>query len=173
MCALLPALPAHAGSWQNNVAIGGFNSVNVCTPDTVSTVGNGRALLLVLHGCTQSITAYAGAKLEVAAETHGMVVAVHDAMHKAGFGEPQSGARNRRPDGALRQPRQRRRCCRRPAIFERQRQLLPLRCRRPRRDQPCRDQRLRFAAHPASGSYLFLSASTPPVLRVEYSLPAQ
>lgn len=25
--------------------------------------------------------------------------------------------------------------------------------------------RLRFAAHPASGSYLFLSASTPPVLR--------
>lgn len=85
LLALLPALSAHAGNWQNNVAIGGFNSVNVYTPDTVSPVGNGRALLIVLHGCTQSITAFAGAKLEVAAETHGMVVAVPDAMHKAGF----------------------------------------------------------------------------------------
>ncbi|WP_040523002.1 extracellular catalytic domain type 1 short-chain-length polyhydroxyalkanoate depolymerase, partial [Aliiglaciecola lipolytica] len=45
----------------------------------------GRALLIVLHGCTQSIDAYLNAQLEVAAETYGMVVAVPDAMNKAGF----------------------------------------------------------------------------------------
>ena len=85
--ALLASLPlaAQAGSWQNNAALGGFNAVNVYTPDSVSPVGNGRALLIVLHGCTQAHSAFAGAKLEVAAETHGMVVAVPDAMHKAGF----------------------------------------------------------------------------------------
>lgn len=85
LLALLPLLPAHAGNWQNNVAIGGFNSVNLYTPDSVSPVGNGRSLLIVLHGCTQATSAFAGAKLEVAAEAHGMVVAVPDAMHKAGF----------------------------------------------------------------------------------------
>lgn len=81
---LLP-LTAHAGSWQNNVSLGGFNAVNIYTPDTVSPVGNGRALLIVLHGCTQSYNAFATAKLEGPAETHGMVIAVPDAMHKAGF----------------------------------------------------------------------------------------
>ena len=85
LLALLPLLPAHAGNWQNNVSIGGFNSVNLYTPDTVSPVGNGRSLLIVLHGCTQAISAFSGAKLEVAAEAHGMVIAVPDAMHKAGF----------------------------------------------------------------------------------------
>lgn len=81
---LLP-LTAQAGSWQNNVSIGGFNAVNIYTPDSVSPVGNGRALLIVLHGCTQSYSAFATAKLEAPAETHGMVIAVPDAMHKAGF----------------------------------------------------------------------------------------
>ncbi len=80
-----PPLAAQAGSWQNNVSLGGFNAVNIYTPDTVSPVGGGRALLIVLHGCTQAHTAFSGARLEVAAETHGMVVAVPDAMHKAGF----------------------------------------------------------------------------------------
>lgn len=85
--ALLVSLPlaAQAGSWQNNVSIGGYNAVNIYTPDTTSSVGSGRALLIVLHGCTQAHSAFSGAKLEIAAETHGMVVAVPDAMHKAGF----------------------------------------------------------------------------------------
>lgn len=84
LSSLLP-LAAQAGSWQNNVSLGGFNAVNIYTPDTASPVGSGRALLIVLHGCTQAHSAFSGAKLEVAAETHGMVVAVPDAMHKAGF----------------------------------------------------------------------------------------
>ncbi|RBP51746.1 extracellular catalytic domain type 1 short-chain-length polyhydroxyalkanoate depolymerase [Arenicella xantha] len=76
---------AFAGSWQQNVAIGGFNSVNIYTPDTVSSIGSGKALMLVLHGCVQPISNYLTANLEDAAEQYGMVVAVPDAMNKAGF----------------------------------------------------------------------------------------
>jgi len=76
---------ATAGSWQNNVSVGGFNRVHIYTPDTQSSVGNGKALLVVLHGCTQSIDAYLSANLEDAAEAYGMVIAVPDAVNKAGF----------------------------------------------------------------------------------------
>ncbi|MDY6927011.1 MAG: PHB depolymerase family esterase [Pseudomonadota bacterium] len=80
------ALPAQAGNWQQNVAVGNFNKVHVYTPDSLSPIGQGRSLLVVLHGCTQSIDAYLSANLEQAAESYGMVVAVPDAMNKAGFG---------------------------------------------------------------------------------------
>ncbi len=74
-----------AGSWQQNVSIGGFNSVNIYTPDTDSPLGNGKSLLLVLHGCVQPISNYLTANLEDAAEAHGMVIGVPDATNKAGF----------------------------------------------------------------------------------------
>ena len=74
-----------AGSWQQNVSIGGFNSVNIYTPDTNSPIGNGKSLLLVLHGCVQPISNYLTANLEEAAEAHGMVIGVPDAVNKAGF----------------------------------------------------------------------------------------
>lgn len=76
---------AIAGGWQDNQSLGGFNKVHVYTPDTQSSIGDGKALLIVLHGCTQSIDAFKTAQLESAAETYGMVVAVPDAMNKAGF----------------------------------------------------------------------------------------
>lgn len=76
---------ASAGSWQQNVSIGGFNSVNIYTPDTDSSIGSGKALLLVLHGCVQPINNFLTANLEDAAEAHGMVIAVPDAVNKAGF----------------------------------------------------------------------------------------
>lgn len=79
-------VPAQAGSWQQNVAVGNFSKVHVYTPDSLSPVGQGRSLLVVLHGCTQSIDAYLSANLEEAAEQYGMVIAVPDAMNKAGFG---------------------------------------------------------------------------------------
>lgn len=79
------AAPLAAGTWQQNQSLGGFNDVNVYTPDSISPVGNGRGLLLVLHGCTQAIDAYLTANLEDAAEAHGLVIAVPDAMNKAGF----------------------------------------------------------------------------------------
>ncbi|ASK33401.1 esterase [Alcanivorax sp. N3-2A] len=85
---MVPALlasNAHAGAWQDNQTLGGFNRVHLYTPDTVSPVGSGRALLIVLHGCTQSIDVYKNANLDDAAEEYGMVVAVPDAMNKAGF----------------------------------------------------------------------------------------
>ncbi len=81
---LIPQI-SNAGSWQNNQSVGGFNNVHIYTPDGVSSVGDGRALLVVLHGCTQSIDAYLTANLEQAAEAYGMVIAVPDAMNKAGF----------------------------------------------------------------------------------------
>lgn len=79
------AVEANAGSWQYNQSIGGFNNVHIYTPDTRSEIGDGKALLVVLHGCTQSIDAFKTANLEVAGDTYGMVVAVPDAMNKAGF----------------------------------------------------------------------------------------
>lgn len=85
ICLSATALTANAGSWQNNQSVGGFNKVHIYTPDTQSSVGDGRALLVVLHGCTQSVDAYLTANLEDAAETYGMVIAVPDAMNKAGF----------------------------------------------------------------------------------------
>ena len=86
ICLSAAALTANAGSWQNNQSVGGFDKVHIYTPDTLSSVGDGRALLVVLHGCTQSVDAYLTANLEDAAETYGMVIAVPDAMNKAGFG---------------------------------------------------------------------------------------
>ncbi|WP_258544420.1 extracellular catalytic domain type 1 short-chain-length polyhydroxyalkanoate depolymerase [Alteromonas lipotrueae] len=85
MVCLFTSLGVSAGSWQQNVAAGGFNNVHIYTPDTQSPIGEGRALLVVLHGCTQSISAYLSANLEEAAESYGMVIAVPDAMNKAGF----------------------------------------------------------------------------------------
>lgn len=82
---LLASQTTLAASWQNNQSLGGFNKVHLYVPDTTSSIGNGKALLIVLHGCTQSIDAYKTANLETAADTHGMVIAVPDAMNKAGF----------------------------------------------------------------------------------------
>ncbi|MDF3126786.1 PHB depolymerase family esterase [Rheinheimera sp. 1928-s] len=93
----LTALPAFAGSWQQNQAVGGFNKVHLYTPDSVSSIGQGRGLLVVLHGCTQSVDAYLTANLAQAAEQYGLVIAVPDAMNKAGFGcwSYWQGTRNR------------------------------------------------------------------------------
>ena len=74
-----------AGSWQNGQALGDFNQVDIYTPSSMSPVGNGRALLLVLHGCVQPINNFQTANLEQAAEQTGMVIAVPDAKNKAGF----------------------------------------------------------------------------------------
>lgn len=93
----LTAAPAYAGSWQQNQAVGGFNKVHLYTPDSVSGIGQGRGLLVVLHGCTQSVDAYLTANLAQAAEQYGLVIAVPDAMNKAGFGcwSYWQGTRNR------------------------------------------------------------------------------
>lgn len=88
MCALLLGLSSatvQAGNWQQNVSIGGFNNVHIYTPDSDSPLGGGKSLLLVLHGCVQPINNFLSANLEDAAEAYGMVVAVPDAMNKAGY----------------------------------------------------------------------------------------
>ena len=82
---LVIPLSAYGGSWQQNVAIGGFNKVHIYTPDSMSPIGEGKSLLIVLHGCVQPIDNFLTANLEVAAETYGMVIAIPDAMNKAGY----------------------------------------------------------------------------------------
>lgn len=81
----LLSTPAQAGSWQQGISIGGFNSVHIYTPDSNSSIGTGKSLLVVLHGCVQPISNFLTANLEDAAEAHGMVIAVPDAVNKAGF----------------------------------------------------------------------------------------
>ncbi|GAB2528510.1 extracellular catalytic domain type 1 short-chain-length polyhydroxyalkanoate depolymerase [Microbulbifer agarilyticus] len=76
---------AIAGTWQKDVAIGGFENVHIYTPATTSPIGNGRALLVLLHGCVQPIDNYLDANLERAADEFGMVIALPDAANKAGF----------------------------------------------------------------------------------------
>ncbi|MBU2882845.1 PHB depolymerase family esterase [Psychrosphaera sp. B3R10] len=85
LVSLFFATSVNAGSWQQNVSIGGFNNVHIYTPDSSSAIGVGKSLLIVLHGCVQPINNYLTAQLEDAAEQHGMVVAVPDAMNKAGY----------------------------------------------------------------------------------------
>ncbi|WOX06172.1 extracellular catalytic domain type 1 short-chain-length polyhydroxyalkanoate depolymerase [Microbulbifer pacificus] len=84
--AALAAGSTNAGSWQQNVSLGGFDKVHIYTPDSTSPIGKGHSLLVVLHGCTQSIDAYLTANLQDAADEYGMVIAVPDAMNKAGYG---------------------------------------------------------------------------------------
>lgn len=69
---------------EENRSLGGFNSVIIYTPTSMSPLG-GRSLMIVLHGCTQPNTAFRTANLQAAADQHGMVIAVPDAVHKAGF----------------------------------------------------------------------------------------
>lgn len=85
LCLIFLSTIIQAGSWQQNVSIGGFNNVHIYTPDTNSSIGDGKALMLVLHGCVQPISNFLTANLEDAAEAYGMVIAVPDAMNKAGF----------------------------------------------------------------------------------------
>ncbi|KGJ93356.1 PHB depolymerase family esterase [Colwellia psychrerythraea] len=82
---LILPLNVYAGSWQQNVSIGGFNKVHIYTPDSTSPIGDGQSLLIVLHGCVQPIDNFLTANLENAAEASGMVIAVPDAMNKAGY----------------------------------------------------------------------------------------
>ncbi len=71
-------------AWKTE-AIGGFRSVHLYSPVTSSPIGEGRSLLIVLHGCVQSNSVFKNANLDKAAEEYGMVVAVPDAVNKQGM----------------------------------------------------------------------------------------
>lgn len=74
---------ASAGAWKTE-RIGGL-STSLYTPDTTSPVGEGKSLLIVLHGCIQPTSNFKTANLDKAAEEYGMVIAVPDAADKAGM----------------------------------------------------------------------------------------
>lgn len=75
---------SYAASWKTESA-GGFSVVHVYAPDSKSPVGDGRALMINLHGCTQTAAALKGANWDEVADEYGMVVALPEAQYKAGF----------------------------------------------------------------------------------------
>ena len=77
--AALLVLPqtAAAGSWETR-SISGMN-VHVYTPDDLSPVGDGRGLMIVMHGCVQEAgDLKALGNLEIGADAFGMVMALPD-----------------------------------------------------------------------------------------------
>lgn len=74
----------YAGSWETK-AVGGFDKVHLYTPNSVSKIGSGKALLIALHGCAQTSDDMKGAKWDQAAETYGTVIALPEAKYKEGF----------------------------------------------------------------------------------------
>ncbi|MCA9659212.1 MAG: PHB depolymerase family esterase [Myxococcales bacterium] len=71
---LLPQVAA-AGSWEARSVAG--MDVHVYTPDGVSPVGDGRGLMIVMHGCVQKADDLkANGNLEAGAEAFGVVMAV-------------------------------------------------------------------------------------------------
>ncbi len=75
---------ANAGSWKTE-SVGGFSKVHIYTPDTTSPIGDGKSLMINLHGCAQEASVLKGANFEDAAEQYGMVIALPDAQYKEGF----------------------------------------------------------------------------------------
>lgn len=81
---MLSTAGVSSAATEETRALGGFGSVLIYTPTTMSPLG-GRSLMIVLHGCTQAISAFRTANLQAAADKRGMVIAVPDAAYKAGF----------------------------------------------------------------------------------------
>lgn len=72
---LCAAASVQAGSWSAEQSIAGMD-VHIYTPDSVSSIGDGRAALIALHGCAQTgDDMQTGANLEEVAEQYGMVIA--------------------------------------------------------------------------------------------------
>lgn len=82
--ALSFSLVANAASWSTE-SKGGFSTVHMYKPATESPVGNGKSLLIVLHGCVQPASNYMTANLDAVADANGMVIAVPEAQYKAGY----------------------------------------------------------------------------------------
>ncbi|THB68893.1 MAG: hypothetical protein D6B27_01490, partial [Gammaproteobacteria bacterium] len=83
MLSLLASQVVFAG-WQSSPK-GDFINTHVYVPSTKSPVGEGRSLMVVLHGCSQSIDALKSANMDKVAEDNGMIIAIPDAVQKQGF----------------------------------------------------------------------------------------
>ena len=66
--------------------IGGFSNVSLYVPEKKSSIGSGRSLMVVLHGCMQSASAFKSANLDIVAEKYGMVIALPDAEYPTDLG---------------------------------------------------------------------------------------
>ncbi|MCX4243734.1 PHB depolymerase family esterase [Paraliomyxa miuraensis] len=72
----LLGVPSHAHAAWQTLDLGGLTT-HVYTPASRSPIGDGRGLMLVLHGCSQTATTLRDhGNFEPAAETFGMVIAV-------------------------------------------------------------------------------------------------
>lgn len=80
----LSTTSAFAASW-NEESHAGFSSVHMYVPTSQSPVGEGRALMINLHGCAQANTELKGANWDKVADQWGMVVALPYAEDMAGM----------------------------------------------------------------------------------------
>ena len=73
----LLASTTYAASWEEKdfANKGGLKTVHIYNPETSSPIGDGKALLMVLRGCSQPATRFKEAGLDEAADTYGMVIA--------------------------------------------------------------------------------------------------
>ena len=82
---LLATVGVANAATEETRALGGFNTVVIYTPTTLSPLG-GRSLMIVLHGCVQTHLAFKTANLQPAADEHGMVIAVPQTANPAIYG---------------------------------------------------------------------------------------
>ncbi len=78
------SMASNAASWSTK-GVGGFSQVHLYNPTSQSPIGNGKSLLIVLHGCTQAASAFKTANLNKVADEYGMVIAAPEAQYKEGF----------------------------------------------------------------------------------------
>ncbi len=78
------SMASNAASWSTK-GVGGFSQVHLYNPSSQSPIGNGKSLLIVLHGCTQAASAFKTANLNKVADEYGMVIAAPEAQYKEGF----------------------------------------------------------------------------------------
>ncbi|MCB9766491.1 MAG: PHB depolymerase family esterase [Alphaproteobacteria bacterium] len=75
LCALTLSTPAWAGSWSHTTVSG--VTVDLYVPTSQSVIGDGRALLVAMHGCTQTANDLkTRGNFEDAADAYGVVIAL-------------------------------------------------------------------------------------------------
>ncbi|MFL0801338.1 MAG: PHB depolymerase family esterase [Agarilytica sp.] len=84
---LVLAATANAGSWRSETTIGGKLQTHVYVPTSAPAVNGKRALMVTLHGCSQSGDDFrAGSGWDPIAEQYGMVVALPTASGEGTYG---------------------------------------------------------------------------------------
>ncbi len=78
---------ANAAQWNQQSFTGGLNTVHIYNPDTLSPIGNGKSLFIVLRGCLQPASAFKTSNLNKVADEYGMVIAAANPNNPNAFAD--------------------------------------------------------------------------------------